>query len=167
MISCRARRRLGYTLAEMMLVVAIVGIVASTGAYLLMHLNDFYQLTQANNDIERDARQCLDTMNRYIRQAEDLSITISTPANGGPYSRIDFTTADGRSMAFYQSGDELIQVIGNTATVMSKHLAYIAFTFPQSDDPSIVSVSLTMGETIQRGQKKVLELTIEKVRVMN
>jgi len=167
MTRARTGKTPGYTLLEMMLVVAIVGIVASTGAYLLVHLNDFYQLTQANNDIERDARQCLDTMNRYIRQAQDLSITVSTPSNGGPYSRIDFTTIDGRNMSFYQSGDELVQVIGNTTTVMSKHLSYIAFTFPQSDDPTIVSVSLTMGETIQRGQKKVLELTIEKVRVMN
>jgi hypothetical protein len=52
-------------------------------------------------------------------------------------------------------------------SILSKNLVYIAFTFPHTDDPTIVSVSLTMGKSIQLGKKKVLELTIQKVRVMN
>jgi hypothetical protein len=56
----------------------------------------------------------------------------------------------------------------NTATtVLSRNLVYIAFTFPQTDNPTIVSTAISMGKNIQLGRRKVLELSIQKVRVMN
>jgi hypothetical protein len=70
-------------------------------------------------------------------------------------------------MEFRQSGSSLIQVNGGTTSTISKNLVYIAFTFPRSDDPSIVSISITMGKSIELGRRKVLELTIQQVRVMN
>ncbi|MDE2511790.1 MAG: hypothetical protein KGL74_11770, partial [Elusimicrobia bacterium] len=45
--------------------------------------------------------------------------------------------------------------------------SHIAFTFPHTDDVSIVSVAITMGKNVQLGRQKVLKLTIQKVRVMN
>lgn len=161
------RQRLGYTLTEMMIVVAIMGIVSSTGPLLLTQLQNFYLMTTARNEIERDARASLDTINRYLRQARDSTIVIDTPSGQGPYSRIRFTHIDGRSMEFRQSGANLMQVIGNNTSTISRNVVYIAFTFPRTDDPTIVSVSMTMGKSIQLGRRKVLELTIQKVRVMN
>jgi hypothetical protein len=150
-----------------MIVVAIVGIVASVGPLLMTNLETFYLMTTARNEIQRDARASLDTINRHLRQAVGQTIVIDTPASQGPYSRIRFKHVDGRYMEFRQSGRELIEVIGNTSSTITKNLVYIAFTFPRTDDPTIVSVSMTMGKSIQLGRRKVLELTIQKIRVMN
>lgn len=158
--------RRGYTLTEMMLVVAILGAVSTVGPLMLTQMQNFYLMTSARNDIQRDARASLDVMNRFLRQAKQATILIDTDT-GGPYSRIRFRHVDGRYMEFHQTGKKLVQTIGATTTTISDNLLYIAFTFPRTDDPSIVSISLTMGKSIQLGRRKVLELTIQKVRVMN
>ena len=163
----RAHSRRGYTLTELMIVVAIIGTVASVGSTLLINLQNFILMTTARNEIERDARASLDTINRFLRQAVDGTIIVDTPSGQGPYSRIRFNHVDGRSMDFHQNGSNLIQIINNDTTIISRNLAYIAFTFPRTDDPTIVSVSITMGKAIQLGRRKVLELTIQKVRIMN
>lgn len=159
--------RRGYTMTEMMMVVAIVGILASVGPTLLIGLQNFFLMTSARYEVQRDARATLDTVNRYLRQAVASTMVIDTPSGQGPYSRIRFKHVDGRYMEFRQSGNELIQVIENRNSTITKNLAYIAFTFPRTDDPSIVSVSVTMSKNIQLGRRKVLELTIQKIRVMN
>ncbi len=156
----------GYTLSEMMMVVAIVGILATVVPTLLIQMQNFFLMTSARYEIQRDARTTLDTVNRYIRQA--VASTVILDSNGqGPFSRIRFQHVDGRSMQFRQEGHNLIQVIGTTETIISKNLIYIAFTYPHTDDTSIISVAITMGKSIQLGRSKVLELTIQKIRVMN
>lgn len=161
------RGRAGYTLTEMMMVVAIIGILATVGPTMLTQMQNFFLLTSARYEIQRDARTTLDTVNRYMRQAVASTVVMDTPAGQGPYSRIRFRHVDGRYMEFRQSGSKLIQVIDTAQSVVSSNLVYIAFTYPHTDDISIVSVSITMGKSIQLGRRKVLELTIQKIRVMN
>lgn len=163
----RARGRLGYTLVELMMVVAIVGSVSTVGPLLLTQLQNFYLMTTARNDIERDARNSLDFMNRFLRQAVDGTIVIDTPSSQGPYSRIRFKHVDGRYVEFRQNGNQLLAIVANNTTVLSQNVVYVAFTFPRSEDPTIVSVSMTMGKAIQLGRRKVLELTIQQVRIMD
>jgi prepilin-type N-terminal cleavage/methylation domain-containing protein len=159
--------RRGYTLAEVMMVVAILGILATVAPTMLIQMQNFFLMTSARYEIQRDARTTIDTVNRYLRQAVATSVVMDTPAGQGPFSRIRFRHVDGRYMEFRQSGSKLIQVIGTATSVVSQNLIYIAFTYPHSDDTSIISVSITMGKSIQLGRRKVLELTIQKVRVMN
>ena len=159
--------RRGYTLVEMMMVVAIIGILASVGPTLLIGIQNFFMMTSARFEVQRDARATLDTVNRYMRQAVASTVVIDTPGGQGPYSRVRFKHVDGRYMEFRQNGKELVQVINATNSTITKNLVYIAFTYPRTDDPSIISVSITMGKNIQLGRRKVLDLTIQKVRIMN
>lgn len=161
------KSKAGYTLTELLLVVAILGIVSSIGPLLLNNLQNFYLMTTARNEIQRDARVALDTINRYLRQAKYTTVTIDTPGSGGPYSRVRFSHVDGRYVEFRQEGNNLIHMVNTNRSVLSRNLYYIAFTYPKTDDPTIVSVSITMGKNIQLGRRKVLELTIQKVRIMN
>ena len=163
----KLRARAGYTLTELMMVVAILGILSTVGPTLLISMQNFFLMTSARYEIQRDARTTLDTVNRYLRQAVASTVIMDTPAGQGPFSRIRFLHVDGRYMEFRQSGSQLIQVIGTASSVVSNNLIYIAFTFPHTDDISIISVSITMGKNIQLSKRKVLELTIQKVRVMN
>jgi prepilin-type N-terminal cleavage/methylation domain-containing protein len=159
--------RRGYTLTELMIVVAIIGTVSTVGPLLLTQLQNFFLMTTARNEIERDARNSLDMINRTLRQGVDGTMVIDTPTSQGPYSRIRFKHMDGRYVEFRQNGNQLIMIIDKTTSILTSNLVYIAFTFPRTDNPTIVSVSLTMGKAIQLGRRKVLELTVQQVRVMN
>jgi prepilin-type N-terminal cleavage/methylation domain-containing protein len=162
----RGKNRAGYTLTEMILVVAIIGIVAMVAPTLITQLVRFYQLHNAKVEIQRDARACLDIMNRYIRQAESYSVVVDQLSGQPPYSRLSFSTISGGNIIFYQQGTNLYQVYRST-TVLSQNLHYIAFTYPRSDDPTILSVAMTMEKSTFQGAYKSLELSIEKVRIMN
>jgi prepilin-type N-terminal cleavage/methylation domain-containing protein len=169
--SSNRRRTLGYTLTETMMAVAIVGILAAVSAPLIISVTTFWRQTTARNDIERDVRSSLDIMNRFLRQAQRMTVVIDRAANQPPYSRITFTTEKNQTVAFYQSGNNLMMSLRTGATTrvskLSGRLGFIAFTYPRTDDISIVSVAMTMEAPTYLGGKKALQLSIQKVRLMN
>lgn len=149
-----------------MMVVAILGIVFTMGPTLLTQVVRFYYLHLAKTEIQRDARASLDVINRFLRQAQASTVVVDQATGQPPYSRITFGLLDGTSMRFYQQGQTLYQVNRSTIAI-SSNLRYIAFTYPRSDDPTILSVAMTMEKAIYQGGTKALELSVEKVRVMN
>jgi prepilin-type N-terminal cleavage/methylation domain-containing protein len=160
------KKQHGFTLMEALMVAAIIGFVVLIGPKTMVALVKFYQLHFAKIEIQRDARAALDLINRFLRQAKSTSVIIDQATNQPPYSRISFQTIDGENMMYYQQGNTLYQVYRST-TVIAKSLRYVAFTYPRSDDPTIISVAVTMEKATYQGGSKALELSIEKVRVMN
>lgn len=157
----------GYSLIELMMVVAIVGTISMVGPRLLIQLQNFYLLTNARGEIQRDARASIEIVNRFLRQARYRTIIIDSAAGQGPYSRIRFQHIDGRTFQYRQEGNKLIQGVNGVESVLTRNLVYIAFTFPRSDYPRLVSVSMTMGKKTYLEDIKELELTVQKIRVMN
>jgi prepilin-type N-terminal cleavage/methylation domain-containing protein len=157
----------GVTLTELMIVIAIIGGVALLVPPLLTQLSKFYILSRTRIELQEEARAAISVITRNLREAQSSTIKIDQ-VNGQPYwSRITFTKMQGTVMSYYQSGSNLIQVGGATTTPLSKHLRYLAFTFPHSDDMTILSVSTTLEEAIYEGKTKALHVASEKVEVMN
>ena len=162
------RRREGYTLTEMLMVVAIIGILASIGARILVQVNRYFIMTSTRSELQREARSLMYVINRNLRQAQNTSVKIDRANTSQPfYSRLTFTKIQGTTMTFSQSGASLIQTVGSSNKTLTKNLKYLAFTFPRSDDLSIVSVSITLEKSIYQGRTKALHMASEKVRVMN
>jgi prepilin-type N-terminal cleavage/methylation domain-containing protein len=161
------RGRAGYSLAEMMLAVAIIGILATVGARLMLQANRYFILTNTRTDLQREARDLMAVINRNLRQARADSITIDTVPGQPFYSRLTFTKVQGTTMTFYLTGTSLIQAVGPKTRILTKNVKHLAFTFPRSDDLSIVSVSVTLEKGIYQGRTKALHMASEKVRVMN
>lgn len=162
------RRTAGYSLTELMMVVAILGIISSVGASLLLQTNRYFIMTRTRLDLQREARSAMYVMTRELRQAQSNSIVIDRLSATQPfYSRITFTKIQGTTMIFRQSGNLLQMIVGNNTRTLSSHVRYLAFSFPRSDDLTIVSVSLTLEESIYQGQSKALHMASEKVQVMN
>ena len=151
---------------ELMIVAVIIGLMAMIAPNMFTQLVRFYQLHNAKVEIQRDARASLDLINRFLRQAESWTVVVDQVTNQPPYSRISFTTIEGQTMSFYQSGNTLYEVAKSTIALTS-NVHYIAFTYPRSDDPTIISVALTMEKSTYQGMFKALELSIEKVRIMD
>jgi len=164
----RHRRTSGYSLMEVMMVVAILGIISSVGASLMLQTNRFFIFTRTRLDLQREARSTMYVMTRELRQAQSNSIIMDRLSASQPfYSRITFTKIGGAAMTFQQNGNQLEQIVGTKKMILSRNLRYLAFTFPRSDDLTIVSVSVTLEEAIYQGQKKALHMASEKVQVMN
>lgn len=157
----------GYTLTEMMVTVAIVGILSAVAAPLLTQMTNFWQQTTARNTIQRDVRASLDIINRFCRQAKGGTVVIDQAAGQPPFSRITFASIQGETISFYQEGNRLYMTQGSRVSVLSKSIAFIAFTYPRSDDTSIISVAITAQAATYLGGSKALQLSIQKVRVMN
>ncbi len=163
----KLRDRAGYSLTEMMVVVAIVGILATVGGRVLLQVNRYFIMTNTRSDLQREARALMYVINRNLRQAQSATIVVDRAA-GQPFcTRLTFTKVQGTTMTFYQNGNTLVQLVGTKTRTLSKNVKYLAFTFPRSDDLSIVSVSVTLEKGIFQGRTKSLHMASEKVRVMN
>jgi prepilin-type N-terminal cleavage/methylation domain-containing protein len=162
----KTRRSRGVTLAELMVVLAIVSIVVALGDTLFVNVINFYQLSQARIDVQRDARTVFDLMERDLRQAVNSTIVIDQATGQPPYSRITFQNTSGVTTQYYQSGTNLYMVVSGTHT-LTNHIEYIAFSHPRTDEPSILSISLTLSEATYKGGYKALQLSMQKVRIMN
>jgi len=163
-----SRRSAGYTLTEAMLVVAILGIVVSGGAQLLIQVQRYFMLTKTRTALQQQARAAMYVITRELRQAQNATITVDQAAGQPFYSRITFNKInDSTAMQFYQSGGNLIQKRGNNVTTLSTNLIYLAFSLPRSDSLAIISVDLTLQQAIFQGQIKALHMASEKVQVMN
>ena len=161
------RGRAGYSLTEMLMAVAIIGILASVGARMMLQVNRYFIMTNTRTDLQREARDLMSVINRNLRQARADSIRIDTVPGQPFYSRLTFTKIQGTTMTFYLSGTNLIQVVGSKNRTLTKNIKHLAFTLPRSDDLSIVSVSVTLEKAIYQGRTKALHMASEKVRVMN
>lgn len=168
----RPRSRAGYSLTELMMVVAIIGAVAMIGPAALIQMNRFFRQNNARIAIQREARDALDLINRNLRQAQASTVVVDQLSGEFPYSRISFTrmTPSGgtSSMSFYQQGAKLMMTqdaIG--ARPIASNLRYLAFSYPRTDDAKLISVSLTTEAGTYQAQTKALHLSVEKVRLMN
>ena len=164
----------GLTLAELMVAVTITAMMIVGIATFFGKGIDFFRVMEAKVSIQRDARHCLSLMNRYLRQARTTTVQIDRYNNDQPpYSQITFDTIKGENITYYQYITDLYQVVtegGNTHTnILSRNLQNVAFTYPKTDDDSILQISICMVKVPHPYIKgaKALQLSVEKVRIMN
>lgn len=151
---------------EMLLVVTIVALVVGMATPILIQAQRFFILNRARVNIQREARNAMTTLSKNLRQAQSLTIRLDNDTGQPYYSRIRFTTVDGRNLSYYQRGNTLYQVHTSTTT-LSTHLRFLNFYFPRTSDMTILSVSMTLEENIYEGQKKALHVASERIRIMN
>lgn len=174
----QVKQEKGVTLIELMLVVVILGILFSVGSNVLLTGWKFSRLSQARAEIQRDARTCLDLMHRNLRETKYSSVTIyksteTVGVNNPPCSLISFANIDGDEISYYQDGDKLYQKIKRSGETqyftnrLAEKLRYISFSYPRSDDETIISLSLCFERATYAGGAKALQLSVEKIRLMN
>jgi len=160
--------RKGYTLVELLMTIAIIGILAFVGPPLILNTVRHFILIRTKIQLQQEARAAMYLLTRNLRQAQSTSIQLDQYSTAQPlYSRIRFTKIQGTTVSYYQEGNTLVEIIGNSKTILTKNLRYLAFTFPRSDNMTLVSVSLTLEQGIYQGQTKALHMASEKIQVMN
>ncbi|MEA3307695.1 MAG: prepilin-type N-terminal cleavage/methylation domain-containing protein [Elusimicrobiota bacterium] len=164
--------RRGYTLMELMVVVAIMGVILLASPKIFKNAFRFVRLSFARAEIQKNARGSLSNINRELRQAVASSVVVDQVTGQPPHSRITFTRyrPDGttRQVSYYQDGKKLyLSTDGSAGKMIADQLKYIVFSYPKTDDDSIVSVSLTFEKATYERATKALQMAVEKVRIMN
>ncbi|MDD5687179.1 MAG: hypothetical protein PHE88_05025 [Elusimicrobia bacterium] len=153
-----------------MINIVTISILAMALGSLFLKWIQFWQLSSAKGEIQRDARTCISAMNKNLRQADASSVVIDRyPAyNQGsnpPFSRITFTN-DNQQYRYYQDGRDFYEVI-NSTRVLARSLRSVQFTYPQTSEDSIVNISITFEKKTYSAHTKALQLSVAKVRIMN
>lgn len=162
----------GITLTELLISVAILGILISIAGTFLLGGIRFFRLSTAKGEIQRDARTCIDLINRNLRQAKASTVTINRFNNAmPPCSAILFADANSIYHYFYQNNDQF-WVAKSTGGAWSfnkvaDNLRSLSFAFPHTDDGTLVSVSICFEKATYEDAAKSLQLSVEKVRIMN
>ncbi len=154
-------------MVELMIAVAIIGILGMVVPNLLINITRFFRVNNARIETQRAARDSLSQINQSLRQAYASSINISQESGQPPTSSISFSTVDGRNIKYFQSNKSLYYVVGGSTKAVASGLSFIAFNYPRTDDASILSVSVTYEGSTYQGGTKTLQMAIEKVRIMN
>lgn len=161
-------RRRGYTLIELMVVSAIVALLASLGASLLMKINVFFSQSVAKIETQRDLRNVMDLMTREIRQGMSSTVILSRKDGAQPpYSKITFQKISGETISFWQSGRSFFMSKNNQPTLLTKNLRALIFSYPSTDISSLISVSLSMEKPGGARSNRGLQMGGETVRILN
>jgi prepilin-type N-terminal cleavage/methylation domain-containing protein len=157
----------GWTLTELLIVVAIIGVTTLLLPQILSQTTKIFILSRAKLELQREARAAIYVITRELRQAQSSTIIIDQTGGQPYYSRLRFTTVSLKNVTVSQNNNQLQLTVGTDVTILSKNLTFLSFTFPRSDDMTIISVALTLQEQIYGGAYKALHMASERVRVMN
>jgi len=93
----------GFTLAELVIVIVIVGIIAGIGAPFISTILDAWLFNKDERDLVFSARLTMNRMVREIRQIKDVSSIVTFTAD-----EFKFTHINNSSVDFKQSGNVLL-----------------------------------------------------------
>ena len=70
------KNRRGMSLTEMMVVIAMMGVIFSLGAQIMIQFNRYMSLSKVRINLQRDARVIFSIINRNLRQAKVSTVTL-------------------------------------------------------------------------------------------
>ena len=131
----------GFSLIEMILVIVIVGIIATVGAQLMGTGFQLYFTGRDTLDVDAQARLALERMTRELRAVRPATGLTMVPA-----TEVTFTDVDGTAVRYYISAGDLLrntQVLaggvsglnfvytdnGGAVTAIPAQVRYISFQF--------------------------------------
>ena len=122
------KNRKGFTLIEIIVTIALISILAGTGAMLLSESFRLAFQQLAYNEMDHEVRLPLARMSRELRLIRD------TPALDVQDHRLSFTTVLGESVTYFLSGNQLMrnqQVLMDSVT--SLHFTHVYRRYLQVD----------------------------------
>ncbi|MFH1723114.1 MAG: type II secretion system protein [Elusimicrobiota bacterium] len=163
----------GYTLTEVMIAVAILGLMTAATSRLLTTTFRVWKLDQTRLETQRDARTALNLVQSLLREASADGILLTRlSAAEPPYSKIEFSDADGRVHRFYQQENSLIMqrydvFLGTHTRSLTDDLRYAAFAYPDTTKDNLLSVALCLEKEAYWGEKRDFYLSVQRVQVGN
>lgn len=150
----------GFTLIELMIVVALLGVLAFGVASFFTNTFDIWRQSRHQISVQQNARVAMEEMSRNIRQCADPGAIV--PAVGFSATAINFILFDAggnRNMIYYRgdsvtqapdpAGTALYRVVdGVTTTLIEDNLQNISFNHEELHVVRITLILTSGGQTI-------------------
>ena len=140
----RQKSRQGVTLVEMLVVVAILGIILAAFGKLFNTNLSFFRRIEVRRQVTIDARVAFDAIGQRLRTGQANTVLIDRlTTTSPPNSQIRFKLVSGADCRIYVANDTLYIQDGTFAPkVVAAHVTGLSFSNPDTDDPAILSVSM-------------------------
>lgn len=132
----------GFTLIELIIVIVITAIIASTGIPVLISLARSMQYTIQRKDLSESADVCLRRMDREIRRLRDITSVLT--ANSTIYSFIDI---DNNTITYSLSGTTLQRTFNGTPNILADNVTGLTFTYYDDFNNVITSPIVSPNQT--------------------
>jgi prepilin-type N-terminal cleavage/methylation domain-containing protein len=150
----RLSREAGFTLIELMMVIIIIGIMASVGVTSMLELGGSFVYSLDRRDLSAGADAALKRMEREIHRLKDDTSVIT--ANSATYRFVD---VDNNTRQFALNAANLGRYDGTNTDVLENNVSSFAFTYldynlntivlpqvsPNRTDIKFVQVNMTIG----------------------
>ena len=144
----------GSTLVELVIVIAIVGIMAGAVGYILLGAVDAWTFKAKRNDILWDGRMAINRMVREIREIKNLT-SVTTASS----SQFRFTNVNNNSITYSLSGADLNRTKDGTANILAQNVSSLSFTYYDSSGAGIATPTVSPSATNIRRVRINLTLT--------
>lgn len=140
------RKNKGFTLIELIMVVAIVGIISTIIGAILLGSIDAWTFKFNRNDLLWDGRLAINRMVREIRTVRDSASIIT--ASPGQFRFIDYSgSAD---ITYSLLGTNLNRTENGTANLLAENVSSLAFTYYDASDTAIPVPTVSPVTDIRR-----------------
>lgn len=158
----------GMTLAEVLMAMAAIGIIALVIPQLLLGTYRFLRLSQTRLEVQRDSRSIMSIIETSVREASADTVTLTRhDAGEPPYSKIEFTNVDGETIRIYQSDGALYLEKGAQRRTLTGDLRFAAFAYAATTKDALLSAALCLEKTAYSGTDKNFFLSVQKMKVGN
>ena len=157
----------GFTLAEMMITIAVMGIVSSVLWVVFIQGFRMWRINKAEIEVSRNARISLDIMLKNLREAQASTVEISSEGSNPPYSKVSFTNIDDEVVEIFQEGNKAYISIDGDDKRFAENIRNLFFSPVESGDENVISVGVCVEQVTYEGKMKTARLSSQKVRIMN
>nr|MBU1328611.1 prepilin-type N-terminal cleavage/methylation domain-containing protein [Candidatus Omnitrophota bacterium] len=144
----------GFTLIELIMVIVIIGIIASVVGYILLGAVQGWTFKAKRNDILWDGRLAINRMVREIREIKDLT-SVTTASS----SQFRFTNINNNSITYSLSGANLNRTKDGAANILAQNVSSLSFTYYDSSGASIATPTVSPSSTDIRRVRINITLT--------
>lgn len=144
----------GFTLAELLVVTAVIGLVMAGVFAIQREGQEAYLLGSNRVETQQNARVALDLMTRELRSAR--SITTVTGCTNSVCTDLTFTDQNGLTVQYALAGTTLNRTVGGTTTALIGGAQSLAMTSYSVYDVS----TATYTKTTTPAQVRVIKISV-------
>lgn len=157
----------GFTLLQLMMTVAVLGILAALTARLLGQVLTTWVTERAGFDMHQNSRQARDLLVTSMRNASISSVVITrADVDEPPLSKVCYVDSRGDSHTVYQQGRRLYfgaygsstATVTTSRAILGDYVERFNVYYPDLKDPSHVAFSLMLRATPLKMSGKHIEL---------